>query len=498
MKNNDIITQILNGNIGIPQNMSVPSSKGLPNNMSIPNDPRYGFVNPNDELNTFIDKEIKNQDWYDPSNYEEINDDVELNNTEDNNNTDESILNSLNLPQKKEYSFENGFKSGMGIEDILGKYKDIQKGLGYEKKPINTALSERQSNNALLDALAAASQGITNTPRGDGFRGFMKDLGAMLVPGTMAYKASEEKALRENEAKKKAQEVLEMQQEAIARAIEKELYSREYAQEKLGLERERIISDKDFKRQQQEALNNYRNEKLKIDQDKKEEHKIIDGVDFIKMKTPAERTETTKAYKAVGAALDGFQNIQKEYLDFLSENVIGKDEKRNEKNEYKLSESPIKYSTSRAKFTANEFMQKLPFTSSEENTKIIAKWNALKAKTKKYRVTAENALRNGGVLPQRMYEDFEKNKMLPDLDRDNDSEFLEKLNDMIKELTLKRDVAKFSLDNNVLIDSVDYLKMVENNQEKKPKKEAAEGNNNKTTNQNTDKDPFVVEEWSEQ
>ena len=97
-----------------------------------------------------------------------------------------------------------------------------------------------------------------------------------------------------------------------------------------------------------------------------------------------------------------------------------------------------------------------------------------------------------------MYEDFEKNKMLPDLDRDNDSEFLEKLNDMIKELTLKRDVAKFSLDNNVLIDSVDYLKMVENNQEKKLKKEAAEGNNNKTTNQNTDKDPFVVEEWSEQ
>jgi hypothetical protein len=378
----------------------------------------------------------------------------------------------------KEYSFEGG------MEKALSRINDIRSQLKTNTNDISPRLSEEQRGIALRRGMGAAHQADAAKPwRSSGTNGFINDLSSMMIQGLGGYDTSKQQMLKENEEKAKYKLALEMQQDAIARAIEHDLSNRDYNQQKLGLEREKIIADKDFRTKQQESLNDYRQQKLKIEEDKKEDHKTINGLDFIKIKTPAERTDISKTYKATGGALAGYQKILKEYLGFMRENVLGENEKITKENKHKLKESPIKYLTSRAKFAANEYMQKLPFTANETDTKIIAKWNALESEARKDRVTAENALRNGGVLPQKMYEDFEKNKMLPDLDRDNDANFLEKLNNVIQALELKRDVAKFSLDNNVLIDSVDYLEMMEGKTKK-----TAEENKNDTTKDTEEKD----------
>jgi hypothetical protein len=490
MKNNNILEAL--GLINNPSNMSMPNAKntGLPINMSIPNDPRYNNASPyvDPSLMQEVREMLANEGYNNILGLNENEDyngnpdlNQEIKELEGNENTEPSIIDALNLklskgsssPQK-EYSFERG------IEKALSRIKDIRSQLNTNTNNIDPTLTDEQSGIALRRAMAAAHQADMAKPwRSSGTGGFIHDLSNMMIQGLGGYDTSKQQMLKENEEKARIKKALEMQQDAIARAIEKELYSRDYDKEKLAIEREKIIADKDFKRQQQESLNDYRQQKLKIEEDKKEDHKTINGLDFIKIKTPAERTDVSKTYKATGGALEGYQKILKEYLGFVEENVLGENEKITKENKHKLKESPIKYLTSRAKFAANEYMQKLPFTANETDTKIIAKWNALKSEVRKDRVTAENALRNGGVLPQKMYEDFEKNKMLPDLDRDNEEEFLEKMNNVIKALTLKRDVAKFSLDNNVLIDSVDYLETIKGKTKKEVKNDAEENKEEK-------------------
>jgi hypothetical protein len=274
--------------------------------------------------------------------------------------------------------------------------------------------------------------------------------------------------LKENEEKAKYKLALEMQQDAIARAIEKDLYSRDYDKEKLGLEREKIIADKDFKTRQQESLDDYRNENLKLKIKKEQEKSADDVVDFhglqvLKLKTPAERRELTKAKNGSATLLMNANEIKNEldewYKDYPNNDPL-------EKGVYE-----------RVKNLAQEEINK--YIKDPTERKKWTRWSQIRSKADKIRQEAERELEGGGKTAASLLARLEKMNLYPNLKENKSKEELfSRVLDLIKEAELYYETANTSVKNGVILD-VNEMMQLRKILEKEVKKDAEENTEEK-------------------
>lgn len=372
----------------------------------------------------------------------------------------------------QEYSFEGG------MEKALSKIKGIQNQLKGDSKEINTALNDEQRGIALRRGMGAAYQADAAKPwRSTGARGFINDLSGMMMQGLGGYDTSRQQMLKENLEREKLRKALETQEAAIARAIEKDLYSRDYDQQKLGLEREKIIADKNFKVQQQEALNDYRRQKLEenknkvLEKQEKDNPTIeIDGKKYIKL-TKESRQKVLVHQSESNELLDQINTIEKNYSAY----------------EEDLKDAPYYNETKPMGSILMGIQKRLPKKLlSKKVQEALAKSSVIKQDETEVNSMIERVRNHGGgVLPYATMKFFEQKDGYPNFDKDSPIVYKEKL----KRMKEKAAEAAKKYGDVIQKGYFDF-----STTKKEFKKDVEE---NKTTPEQN-KDPFVVEKWSDE
>jgi len=447
MKNNNILEALgLNIPSNNPYGLNIDIDEGIPTEQGNNDDD-----NPYNE-NSELDKEIKE--------YEEPGGGLD------------DLINDLlkqkpskgsSLPQK-EYSFEGG------MEKALSRINDIRSQLKTNTNDISPRLSEEQRGIALRRGMGAAHQADAAKPwRSSGTSGFINDLSGMIMQGLGGYDTSRQQMLKENEEKAKYKRALEMQQDAIARAIEQDLSNRELSRDKLQVEREKIIADKDFRTKQQESLDDYRNENLKLKIKKEQEKNVDDVVDFhglqvLKLKTPAERRELTKAKNGSATLLMNANEIKNELDEWY------KDYPNNDPLERGVYE--------RVKNLAQEEINK--YIKDPTERKKWTRWSQIRSKADKIRQEAERELEGGGKTAASLLARLEKMNLYPNLkENKNKAELFSRVSDLIKETELYYETANTSVKNGVILD-VNEMMQLRKILEKEVKKDAEENKDDAT------------------
>ena len=384
---------------------------------------------------------------------------------------------SQNQSSPQEYSFEGG------MEKALSKIKSIQNQLKGDSKEINTALNDEQRGIALRRGMGAAYQADAAKPwRSTGARGFINDLSGMMMQGLGGYDTSRQQMLKENEEKAKYKQALEMQQDAIARAIEKDLSSRDYKQQKLGLEREKTkaSNNSELARLRAESMlrNSETNQKrLELNQQKWDnEHpnfsknnpsdfEVKDHGSYLEIEgvnvSRASSAGVTKINDNKNKVADGYKlmlDARKKIDDFyIKHNITEENDPRlNTLNRFKTVQA------------VKNFAGNLPGNPFGVNQEMWDDWKALIESTGQIAAEAERKIK-GGILTTDILKLFAEKGYITDFEKDYKGTFDKKFDVMTSKIG---DVYK-ALESASLyranIDSINLMKILEN-KEKKPQK----------------------------
>jgi hypothetical protein len=407
------------------------------------------------------------------------------------------------LPQK-EYSFEGG------MEKALSRINDIRSQLKTNTNDINPRLSEEQSGIALRRGMGAAHQADAAKPwRSSGTRGFINDLSGMIMQGLGGYDTSRQQMLKENEEKAKYKLALEMQQDAIARAIEKDLYSRDYDKEKLGLEREKIKSSNNSELARLRAESMLRNsetnqKRLELNQQKWDnEHpnfsknnpsdfEVKDHGSYLEIEgvnvSRASSAGVTKINDNKNKVADGYKlmlDARKKIDDFyIKHNITEENDPRlNTLNRFKTVQA------------VKNFAGNLPGNPFGVNQEMWDDWKALIESTGQIAAEAERKIK-GGILTTDILKLFAEKGYITDFEKDYKGTFDKKFDVMTQKIGDVYKALEAASLYRANIDSINLMKILEN-KEKKPqktkskeeeakkevKKDAEENKNNKLTNE---------------
>lgn len=419
-----------------------------------------------------------------------------------------SIIDLLNQNKKpQEYSFEGG------MEKALSKIKGIQNQLKSDSKEINTALNDEQSGIALRRGMGAAYQADAAKPwRSSGARGFINDLSGMMMQGLSGYDESKQQLQKENLEREKLRKALEAQEAAIARAIEKELSDREYNQQKLGLEREKIKAthNSDLARIRAESMLQNSDTRKKALELKTKEYEMknpdfsknnpsdfeiedhgsylgIEGVNVSRAST----AEVTKINDNKNKVADGYKlmlDARKKIDDFyIKHNITEENDPRlNTLNRFKTVQA------------VKNFVGNLPGNPLGVNQEMWDDWKALIESTGQIAAEAERKIK-GGILTTDILKLFADKGYITDFEKDYKGTFDKKFDVMtnkIGDIYKALEAASLYRAN---IDSINLRKILENKEKKpqktKPKEEitkeekekAAQENNNAKETEETDK-----------
>ena len=478
MKNNDIL-QALGLNISSNNNQyNNPYGLNIDMEEGVPSEEGDNPYNENPELNEEI------EEYEQPSEKPPYSINDLLN---------QKSSKNQSSPQNKEYSFEGG------MEKALSRINDIRSQLKTNTNDMNPRLSDEQSGIALRRGMGAAYQADAAKPwRSSGTSGFINDLGGMMMQGLGGYDTSRQQMLKENEEKAKYKQALEMQQEAIARAIEHDLYSRDYNQQKLGLEREKIgaSNNNELARMRAEAMMQSSDTRKKT-LDLKIEENERKNPDFSKSENNPYGYDIESASgnlaKINGQVVSRASPHRIEKIDNKKSDISFELEKMNDleekylswKEKYNITEENNPTLNNLTKLSSiraiQNFIANLPSGNKTERQK-WAEYAAIAAEAGQQAKATEKAIK-GGILTESMDKHFREKGYLPDFDNDNEETFWTKFN------TTRHNIEKLyqALDTSSLyrlnVDATKLIKILDY-QEKKFKKtteenKSTEGNNAK-------------------
>lgn len=391
--------------------------------------------------------------------------------------------------QSKEYSFEGG------MEKALSRINDIRSQLKTNTNDMNPRLSDEQSGIALRRGMGAAYQADAAKPwRSSGTSGFINDLSGMMMQGLGGYDTSRQQMLKENEEKAKYKQALEMQQDAIARAIEHDLYSRDYNQQKLGLEREKIgaSNNNELARMRAEAMMQSSDTRkktldLKIEENERknpdfsknnpldfeiENHGSnleIEGVNVSRASEPRV-TIINNSKEKVATPLEEMKEVKKGIEDFYKKyNITEENDPRlNTLNRFKTVQK------------VKEFIANLP-NGDKKDRQMWADWGALVEKSGQIGFDAEKKLK-GGILTKDIIEIFKKEGYITDFKQDYAETFEKKFDVMLNSLERLYGGLNAASLYRANIDAVSLRKIVENKQKRLQKAKEEENKDTQGNN----------------
>jgi hypothetical protein len=349
--------------------------------------------------------------------------------------------------------------------------------------------------------MGAAHQADAAKPwRSTGAKGFINDLSGMIMQGLGGYDTSRQQMLKENEEKAKYKLALEMQQDAIARAIEGDLYSRERDKEKLAIEREKIKAthNSDLARIRAEAmLRNAATKEETLGIKKREEerknpdfsknnpldfeiedHNSYLGIEGVNVSRASEPRVTliNNSKEKVATPLEEMRETKKGIEDFYKKyNITEENDPRlNTLNRFKTVQK------------VKEFIANLP-NGDKKDRQMWADWGALIEKSGQIGFDAEKKLK-GGILTKDIIDIFKKEGYITDFRQDYAETFEKKFNVMLDSLERLYGALNAASLYKANIDAVSLRKIIENKQKRlqKAKEEETtteENKNNKLTNE---------------